>query len=167
MKLKPRNKFVYHTGSVLDGMRTGKYDMFAHGCNCFKTMGAGVAVQVRNDWPWLYQADLDFGLKPEDRLGNCSFVQRGYKFYFNLYTQYDHGAGRNLNYGSIISSFDRAFNIIDEEIEAYQPLIAVCLPRIGAGLAGGNWLIIEEMLMYHDFDRSVEFHVYDLDKRKF
>lgn len=165
--MKPLNNFIYHTGSVLDAMETNEYDAFAHGCNCFSTMGAGVAAQVKNRWPWLYEADKDFHVAQDHRLGLCSSIQRGDKFYFNLYSQYNYGSGRNLNYGALISSFVKAVDTIIQAEKHVKPIISFCIPRIGSGLAGGNWLIIEEILMYYEFDVTVDFNVYDLDKRKF
>lgn len=163
-KAKPINTFTYHKGDVMKAPDTGDYDMFAHGCNCFGVMGAGVALQVSRQMPWLCDIDYELLMLPENRLGSYSHVKLGGMFYFNLYTQYHFGGeGRNLNYGAIISAFNSAFYAIDDDdLYGYKPMIKVCMPRIGAGLGGGDWSIIEEMLAYHCFERTIEFHVYDL-----
>jgi O-acetyl-ADP-ribose deacetylase (regulator of RNase III) len=160
------NKFIYHKGNVINAALSGKYDMFAQGCNCLNEMGAGVALQVKKRIPTMYLADRDFRINSEDRLGMMSHVyDSNNTLLCNLYTQYhwDARRGRNFNYGALISSFTYAIETLDDIREEYHPVVKVCMPRIGGGLARGDWKIIEEMLTYHEFDRTVEFHVYDYD----
>ena len=161
------NNFVYHKGDVIDAALSGEYDVFAHGCNCLNTMGAGVALQVKNRTPEMYIADQNYEISSEDRLGLYSgvLINNGSTYGVNLYTQYhyDRTSKRNFNYGSIISAISRVIYELEHFTGVYKPFVKVCLPRIGAGLARGDWEIIEEMLTYHEFHCKVEFHVYDFD----
>jgi len=156
---KPINKVIYHKGDVIDAALSSEYDMFIHGCNCMGVMGGGVALQVRNRIPKLYQADQDFRIDQDHRLGMCSYVGINETIMANLYTQYIPMAGsRQLNYGALASSLNYA---VDLFIQRNIVDVKICLPRIGCGLAGGNWEIVEEILAYFEFHCNVEFHVYD------
>jgi O-acetyl-ADP-ribose deacetylase (regulator of RNase III) len=33
----------------------GNFDVIVHGCNCFKTMGGGIAAQIKRVFPKAYQ----------------------------------------------------------------------------------------------------------------
>ena len=39
-------------------MAAQEFDVIIHGCNCFCTMGAGIAKSVKQQFPAAYQADL-------------------------------------------------------------------------------------------------------------
>jgi len=45
-------------GDLLDLASNGELDVIIHGCNCFNTMGAGIAKLIKSRWPEAYQADL-------------------------------------------------------------------------------------------------------------
>ena len=162
--MKPLNKIVYKKGDVIDAAMSGEYDMFMHGCNCLNIMGAAVAAQVRAKIPKLYEADQEFRISSDDRLGlfsNVTSINR--TMMCNLYTQYlPATTGRQLNYGALVSALKSAVEVYCESMVLSQP-INICLPRIGSGLAGGNWEIVEEILAYYEFFCKVEFHVYDFE----
>ena len=45
-------------GNAIKLARSQPNAAFAHGCNCFNTMGKGMAVEVRTTCPDMYKADL-------------------------------------------------------------------------------------------------------------
>ena len=57
----------------------GEFDVIIHGCNCFGSMGAGIAKSIKNTFPEAYVADLKTELGSRDKLGSISYVtvQRG------------------------------------------------------------------------------------------
>jgi len=46
----------YVDGDLVQMAKEGKFDVIAHGCNCFCAMGAGIAPQIKVDvvvtWIW-------------------------------------------------------------------------------------------------------------------
>lgn len=44
-------------------------DIFAHGANCWSTMGAGIALHIGNNFPALREVDANDPRGPEQRLG--------------------------------------------------------------------------------------------------
>lgn len=125
-----------------------------HGCNCFCTMGKGVAVDIRNRWPAAYAVDLDTAKGDKDKLGTFSSYRDGYITVINAYTQYDYKRA----YGESGDIFEyQAFkNIMDR----LPPFDLIVMPKIGAGLAGGNWDRIEKIIV--DSKRKVL--IVDFDK---
>jgi len=57
------NRIINHKGDVIDAALSGEYDTFIHIANCLNIMNGGIALQVRNRIPELYQADCEFHIK--------------------------------------------------------------------------------------------------------
>lgn len=118
-------------GDILDYV--GKCDYIIHGCNCYHTMGAGVA-KVLNDFSGgrLLNADRKTPKGDINKLGTYSKVV-GHKItIFNLYTQ--HGYGRDgvyIHWYSFRKGVTQILNTIPENS-------VVVMPPIGCGLAGGQ-----------------------------
>lgn len=116
----------------------------AHGCNCRKTMGAGIALAFK-EFPEIADADR---IHPNPTLGEMSIapittLENFPEFVatvYNLYTQQAFGRRhRQVNYGAIA----QCFASLDSEIPVGDVLY---IPRIGAGLGGGDWNIIEQII---------------------
>ena len=117
---------------------------FGHGCNCRKTMGAGVAEQVRKRIPELYEADQ---MTNTNWLGNWSFwMPRGRDhsmMLFNLYTQKDLGADARLK--SIFDVFTRlndlylTLKLAMNKGFPYSIPTEIVIPMIGSGIGGLKW----------------------------
>lgn len=114
-----------------------------HGCNCFCTMGAGIAKEVKRRIPEAYQVDCYTITGSKDKLGNCSIWHNENNFVFNAYTQYDfRGLGANVNYTAIGDAFRYAVTYCKKK-GSNLPIIT---PLIGAGLAGGDWKLIRTII---------------------
>lgn len=148
----------YRSGDVIAAFLNDDVDFFAHGCNCFNTMGGGIARQVASDIPELYDMDQQTTMGHHSKLGTCHPCFKvkpvvksdvNYKFNcFNLYTQYHFGKdARHLNYGAVSTAFLSMFSFIDDEmVKVKAESATVGIPLIGAGLAGGDWIIISEII---------------------
>ena len=159
-----KNKIVYHKGDVIEAALSNQYDMFVHVANCIGVMGDGVALQVRNRMKPLYYADKNFFIGfGEGRLGNCSYKFIGTTFCVNLYNQIvPDASSRQLHYGAMVSSILSALDQYDENKGLITGgKISICLPRMGCGLAGGDWVIVEEILEFISCGWDITFHVYD------
>lgn len=44
-------------GDLVQMADQGQFDCIVHGCNCFRTMGAGIARQIAQKWPEAAEAD--------------------------------------------------------------------------------------------------------------
>lgn len=117
---------------------------FGHGCNCQRMMGAGVAGQVRNRIPALYEADQ---MTQTNELGSFSFwLPNGNDrslCLFNLYTQVD--PGPNATLGGIrdcFSSLNDVYIILKQRTEHGDGLgypQEMVIPMIGSGIGRLKW----------------------------
>lgn len=121
-------------GDLIKMALAGDFSAIVHGCNCFCTMGAGIAAGIRAAFPEAYRADLTTGNGDRSKLGACSFgyVDRGglKLLVVNAYTQFDYrGPGQLLDYGALRSCMEFVADLSGP----------VGMPMIGAGLARGDW----------------------------
>jgi len=130
-------------GDLIQFALAGRFDVIIHGCNCFCTMGAGIAKLIRDIFPEAYQADLATPKGDREKLGTYSLarVQReGHKLTIvNGYTQYDFsGHGKLADYKAIQNLFSRVKKDFFNQRIGY--------PKIGAGLAKGDWEVISDII---------------------
>jgi O-acetyl-ADP-ribose deacetylase (regulator of RNase III) len=114
-------------------------------------MGAGIAKAIKASFPEAYAADCETTKGSRTKLGTCSFaeVNAGGKrlVIVNAYTQFDwRGSGTKVDNEAVRSCM--------RWIKDNFPGLRIGLPKIGAGLAGGDWKeiasIIEEELAGED-----------------
>jgi len=130
-------------GDLIQLAQGGKFDVIIHGCNCFCTMGAGIAKTIKDIFPEAYKADLNTKKGDRSKLGNISWVKaetkHGSLIIVNGYTQYDwKGKGRKADYEAIRNVFIKVKNQFTG--------LRIGYPAIGAGLAGGDWQKISEII---------------------
>jgi len=119
------------------------FDVIIHGCNCQCAMGAGIAKLIKKQFPEAYKADLLTVKGDESKLGSISFatVIRDNKdiTIVNGYTQYHwRGSGVLVDYDAIRSVMREAKSDFSGKRIGY--------PKIGAGLAKGDWNIISRII---------------------
>lgn len=62
----------YIEGDLIKLAYDGEFDFIAHGCNCFNTMSAGIAKQIKEQIPEAFEADKMTVEGDIDKLGNYS-----------------------------------------------------------------------------------------------
>ena len=130
-------------GDLIQLAMTGQFDVIIHGCNCFCAMGAGIAKLIRDNFSEAYQADLRTPMGDKGKLGTYSLahIERDGNIFtiVNGYTQYDF-AGHDVlvDYGAIQKLFAGIKNDFANQIIGY--------PKIGAGLAKGDWKVIYRII---------------------
>lgn len=130
-------------GNLLTLATSGHFDLIVHGCNCFCTMGAGIAKQIKATFPEAYKVDLETEKGDSQKLGTISSAvvnKDDHKIIIvNGYTQFDYrGTGRKVDYDAIRS----VFRTIKQQFSGLR----IGYPLIGAGLAGGDWKIISKII---------------------
>ena len=144
-------------GDIFEYFENKPNSILVHGCNCFNTFGSGFAKQVRMRYPEAYAVDCSTDKGDAEKLGDFSLYDytEG-RLIVNAYTQYRYGTDRrHVNYGAVASCFTKIEAIARRR---YSPLILI--PKIGAGLGGGDWEVIREII---DFTtREVPVVVFEL-----
>ena len=135
-------------GNLIDLAEAGRFDVIVHGCNCFHAMGAGIAKEIRNRYPDAYRADTEYTKKGDkSKLGNYSWAvvagPNGNAFtILNAYTQYNYGRPKK---GRCLADYDAIARVF-ESIRINYWGKRIGYPKIGAGLAGGNWVDINGII---------------------
>lgn len=119
-----------------------KFDVIGHCCNCFNTMGAGIAPQIKHKFPEAYEADCETIKGDRDKLGTISYTEETTPIVVNLYGQYDYTGRRS---GQMDLDYDALRSALREMKIQFSGLL-FGLPKIGAGLAGGDWDVIEAII---------------------
>ena len=130
-------------GDLLRLAHDGAFNVIAHGCNCFCTMGAGLAKEVATQFPAALEADRQTPKGDRAKLGTCSFAEietaNGKLTVVNAYTQFHYrGRGDKADYAAIRACM--------RWLKEHHPHARIGLPKIGAGLAGGDWHRIERII---------------------
>ena len=129
----------YVDGDLIGLALMEEVDVIVHGCNCFNTMGAGIAKSIKQHFPEAYKADCQTQRGNKKKLGTITFAQCGDVTVVNAYTQFDYSnRGTNADYNAI----RKAFKLIKEQFSGKR----IGLPLIGCGLAGGDWNTVEKII---------------------
>ena len=120
-------------------------DGFMHQCNCFHTMGSGIAKRIREKYPEAYTADLKHGRKGDRiRLGSFSTVKtHDDKQVYNVYAQYTFGMEkRHTDYEAVYKGM---YSVCAHA--TVNNILKLGLPRnIGCKLGGGSWIIVRAII---------------------
>lgn len=117
-------------------------EIICHGCNARGVMGSGVAKIIRDTYP---EAFIKYKIIHDLTglyLGQNVIVKTSNKIIFNMITQENFGTDKvQVSYQAI----DKCFRQLRLFMEEYGYTNA-SIPKIGAGLAGGDWDIISEII---------------------
>lgn len=117
-----------------------------HGCNCRGVMGSGIAKLVKNKYPQSYveyKAVCDFyNNDPAQLLGDIVvYTDPNGLVIVNAFTQNFYGRDRRYaDYDAIRKCMQKTQLLFNGKIDK------IAMPRIGAGLGGGGWDIIEKII---------------------
>lgn len=130
-------------GDLLNWVETGYFDVIAHGCNCQCVMSAGIARSIKVRFPEAYQADLATQKGDGRKLGTLSvakvMTRGGPLVVVNAYTQVFYGRQScQVSYAAVRQAF--------AEVKRRYSGKSIGYPRIGAGLAGGDWGYIASII---------------------
>lgn len=127
-------------GDLINLAKQGKFDVIIHGCNCFCTMGAGIAKQIKSQYYEAYQADCKTKVGDRNKLGTYTQYDNGTFVIVNAYTQYDFHTylAPPIDYEAL----REVFKTIKQDFSGLR----IGYPKIGAGLAGGNWELISSII---------------------
>lgn len=119
-----------------------EYQFIAHGCNAQGVMASGVAKLIKEKYPKAFGVYRNKYLMIGSDIFGRNIVCDDYdKTIVNMVTQEYYGHNKNTQYVSYdaIASCMAAF-------EKDYPKTTLAMPMIGAGLGGGNWDIISNII---------------------
>lgn len=160
----------YVRGDIIHLAKEGNYEVIAHGNNCFCNQDRGVAKHFANAFrtndPSVYKledqrfkGDINKLGQIESRKHVWDIDQLGSKpsksvYVVNAYTQYRYGNQEvHVDYDAIRLCFRK----INHRFKGKH----IGLPMIGAGLAKGDWVVIERIIQQEFKDCAVTIVEYE------
>lgn len=140
----------YVDGDLIKLAKEGKFNVIVHGCNCLCNMGKGIAPQIKYNFPGTYEADLKTIKGDKSKLGTYSYNTLE-NFHgpnksltvINAYTQYHYRRNyRDTDINVDYEAIEKVFTKLNKDCRGCK----IGIPKIGAGLAGGDWDIIEGII---------------------
>ena len=152
-------------GNLITHAREGMFDVVTHGCNCLCQMGAGIAPQMAKefgcdkfemedefykgeinklgtiDWQTLWYEDQKRWTPLPDEGGKWATHQL---VVVNSYTQYNYGKNHTDGVSKPLDYV--ALTMCMRKINHTFKGKHIGLPQIGAGLAGGDWGRIKNII---------------------
>jgi O-acetyl-ADP-ribose deacetylase (regulator of RNase III) len=160
-------------GDLITLTREGMFDVITHGCNCFNVMGSGLAPKMAKefrcnefkmeqekagdynklgqiDYEKLYWEDNKRWTKYPDEDGQWA---KHHTYVVNSYSQYNYNAKTNpLDYEALTLCLRKINHIFRGK--------HIGLPKIGAGLAGGDWERIRTIIKTELVDCEITVVIY-------
>jgi len=154
-------------GDLIALAKQGHFDVITHGCNCFCTMGAGIAVAMKQNFQCdvfpmehpNYRGDINklgtidyltisLVINKPIKLGNLNLLAPDFGGFpltvVNSYTQYHYGSNhidgkeKPFDYDAITLCMRKINHIFKGK--------SIGLPKIGCGLARGEWSVVRQIL---------------------
>ena len=107
---------IHKRGNLLDLAEAGEFDVVVQGCNCFNTMGGGIAREIRERYPQVALVDQETDRGDYQKLGTWT---------------------DNMSTGEDVFEYT-AFQLILQKLAHEYPGKRFGFPYIGMGLAGGD-----------------------------
>jgi O-acetyl-ADP-ribose deacetylase (regulator of RNase III) len=116
---------------------------FAHGCNCQGSMGAGVAVGVRERYPAMFEQyrAMCKATPRQFNPGDCwLWCEAGKPAVFNLATQEKYWRSR-----ATYEAVEACLRAMRQQADV-AGIVRIAMPRIGAGLGGLSWKKVKAVI---------------------
>ena len=153
----------YKVKSLVSAYQDGDVNAIAHQANCFCAMGAGIAPVLARAIPPLQAIDSLTDKGDRNKMGKFTAYRTTMRagtdteeplWAYNLYGQYN--PGMNTAYDSLGSAL-RGMSIDLYSMGGNPETIKVGFPKLGCGIGGGDWKIVEGMIekYFSQFDVTI------------
>lgn len=131
-------------------------DIILHQVNCMGVMGGGIAKQIKNRYPYVYEEYLAFCQERTDRLGEILICETPDFLIVNCFGQYGYGTLETFtNYEALRECFNKVAKLVKTAEKDHNRHVRIGMPyKIGCGLAGGDWQIVYKIICeeFNDLD---------------
>lgn len=145
--------FLETEGDLIVLAKEHNFNVIGHGCNCFCTMGHGIAVPMKNTFG-VNKYDLE-SVEHEGDYNKLGQIEGRFNLEYSLdvincYTQYDYKRITgviNVDYEALVMCLKK----INHQYKGKH----IGLPLIGCGLAGGDWVKVKNYIQQYLKDMDV------------
>lgn len=149
----------YVKGDLIKMVMNGEFDIIIHGANIHNAMASGIAGTIRRELPAMVNIDSATTAGDIRKLGHFTIAQLvdfevktgnpyiDRPFGVNLYTQATIGGGPDGNRDNVdYDALERGLYALNLMFCNYDVKPKIGIPKIGAGLGGGDWKRIEAII---------------------
>lgn len=144
----------FYKGNLLEA----KERYIVHQVNCRGVMGSGIAKQIKEKWPIVYEKYLEKCKQDSKLLGSVLPVSTDDgKIICNIFGQKNYGYGRQTNYLALIGGLCKVFENAKSD---------VAIPaNLGCGRGGADWIKIFNFIqtISEDFEYDINIYHYNED----
>jgi len=128
-------------GDLLVMADGGYFDVICHGANCHCTMNSGIAKSIRAKYPEAYEVDCETTPGDKNKLGTITYTKKQINpVVVNCYTQFNYG--KDFKVYADYMGIEKSLQAVKDTFPGKR----IGLPKIGAGLARGDWNIIKGII---------------------
>ena len=156
------SNIIYKIGDATNPQSQGN-KLIVHCCNDLGAWGKGFVLALSKRWPQVEQEYREWFRNKSNNdfaLGSAQFVQVEADIWVaNLIGQHGIRSSSNpipIRYGAIEDGLEKVADF------AIANLCSVHMPRIGCGLAGGNWKTIYPIIGQVLLTKAIAVTIYDL-----
>lgn len=134
----------------------------AHQCNCFCTMGSGIAKLIAELYPEAEETDGATHAGDAKKLGTYTISRndKDGRVIYNVYGQFEYGGAKPTNYEALYNGLLKVKNSIESRNSRHpeKPKIHLAIPYgIGSMRGGASWRVVRTMIevIFEDADFTV------------
>lgn len=139
-----------------------KYSVICHCCNALGAWGKGFVVPLGKKYPIAREKYLKFikMTKEENRLGSVSFAKVTDNIIvaniIGQYNIYPKDGQIPLDYEAL----EKGFRSVIDMFQTNNIPLTIHMPKIGCGLARGDWNVVEKIIKNTFINENIEVYVY-------
>jgi O-acetyl-ADP-ribose deacetylase (regulator of RNase III) len=133
------------TGDLIQMGLNGELDVILQSCNCYNNMGKGLALNIKMQWPEVYEADCQTTRKDKNKLGTISYAtlltpKNTELTVVNCYTQYKYyNKGKKC---TELWTYEPCMQLVKQLCTGKK----IGLPKMGCVLGGEDWDTVEPII---------------------
>lgn len=128
-------------GNLIELFQQKQFDLIIQQCNCFNTMGAGIARIIGDHYPEAEAADKATVLGDINKLGTYECVETKDGIIVNLYGQYNFGFG----YGKTPTSYLALETALKQIAKQFQGK-RIGTYQLGCNRGGADWSLVKPLI---------------------
>ena len=151
---------------LIKAFKENEINVIIQQCNVFCTQGSGLAKNIRQEYPEVYNVDAATIKGDRSKLGTFTHAVINREnispvgYIINLYGQYAYGKGLQTDYDAQRKGFKNIVEFLNNC--GSVDTIKIGLPLIGCGLAGGDWNVVQQIIKEELVDKGFNVSVYTL-----
>jgi O-acetyl-ADP-ribose deacetylase (regulator of RNase III) len=139
---------ITKVADIIDAFKNKELNVIAHACNCFNTMGSGMAKDIKKHFPRAYDSDQLTVKGDPKKLGQFTFaIFDNTQVVVNLYSQYKYGRiGKFTDEDALLKALENMRDWLQKM--GLEKSVIGFPDGMCCGTGGGNWEKVKSIIEY-------------------